>query len=86
MVQLWFAPIAHAQTVRNLKRPLRNAATGARLLEAEGLDSKSVTEIAASLDDALEELHRLQRRLNRRIRRDQGHLEGPAAHSPTATR
>ena len=63
-------PHNHAQTVRNLKRALRNAATGARLIQPEGLDSKSATDVAATLADALEELHRLQRSLDRRIRRD----------------
>ena len=53
----------------NLSRSLRNAAAGARLIQAEGLDSKSATDVAASLADALEELHRLQRSLDRRIRR-----------------
>jgi hypothetical protein len=57
----------HAQTARNLKRSLRNAAVGARLIQAEGLDSKSAADVAACLADALEELHRLQRRLDRRI-------------------
>jgi hypothetical protein len=66
------APHNHAQTARNLKRSLRNAATGARLIQVEGLDSKSAVDVAASLADALEELHRLQRILDRRIRRDQG--------------
>jgi hypothetical protein len=51
----------HAQTARNLGRSLRNAAAGARLIQVEGLDSKSAAEVAASLADALEELHRLQR-------------------------
>jgi hypothetical protein len=36
------SPHNHAQTARNLKRSLRNAAAGARLIQAEGLDSKSV--------------------------------------------
>jgi hypothetical protein len=31
--------------------------TGARLIQAEGLDSRSAADIAASLADALEELH-----------------------------
>ena len=66
------SPHNHAQTARNLRRSLRNAAAGARLIEAEGLDSKSAGDVAASLADALEELHRLQRRLDRRIRRGQG--------------
>jgi hypothetical protein len=61
----------HAQTARNLRRSLRNAAAGARLIQVEGLDSKSAAEVAASLADALEELHRLQRILDRRLRRDQ---------------
>ena len=54
----------------NLKRSLRNAAAGARLIQAEGLDSQSAADVAASLADALEKLHGLQRRLDRRIRRD----------------
>jgi hypothetical protein len=65
------SPHNHAQTVRNLKRLLRNVAAGARLIQAEGLDSKSAADIAASLTDVLEKLQRLERRLNRRIRRDQ---------------
>jgi hypothetical protein len=43
-------------------RSLRNAAAGARLIQAEGLDSKSAADVATSLADALEEFHRLQRR------------------------
>jgi hypothetical protein len=61
----------HAQTARNLKRTLTNAAAGARLIQAEALDHKSALDVAASLSDALDELHRLERRLDRRIRRDQ---------------
>jgi hypothetical protein len=34
------SPDNHAQTVQNLRRSLRNAAAGARLIGAEGLDSK----------------------------------------------
>jgi hypothetical protein len=63
------SPDNHAQTARNLRRTLRNAAAGARLIQAEGLDSTSAAEVSASLADALEELHRLKRRLDRRIRR-----------------
>jgi hypothetical protein len=65
------SPHNHAQTARNLKRSLRNAAAGARLIQVEGFDGKSAAEVAASLADALGELHRLQRRLDRRIRRTQ---------------
>ena len=65
-------PHNHAQTARNLRRSLRNAAAGARLIQAEGLDSKPAADLAACLADALEELHRLQRSLDRRIRRDHG--------------
>jgi len=63
------SPHNHAQTTRNLKRNLRNAAAGARLIQADGLDSESAADVAASLADALEELHRLKRSLDRRIRR-----------------
>ena len=69
------SPHNHAQTARNLRRTLRNAAAGARLIQVEGLDSKSAVDVAASLADALKELHRLQRSLDRRIRRDQGHRD-----------
>jgi hypothetical protein len=48
----------------------RNAAAGGRLIQAEGLDTKSATAVAASLADTLEELHRLKRSLDRRVRRD----------------
>jgi hypothetical protein len=73
------SPHNHAQTARNLQRSLRNAAAGARLIQADGLDSKAAANIAASLTVALEELHRLQRSLDRRIRRDQGRGKGRAA-------
>jgi hypothetical protein len=72
------SPHNHAQTARNLKRSLRNASAGARAIQAEGLHSKSAADVAASLADALEELHRLKRRLDRRIRRDQGGREEPS--------
>ena len=65
------SPHNHAQTARNLRRSLRNATVGARLIQVEGLDSKSAAEVAASLADALEELHRLKRSLDRRIGRNQ---------------
>jgi hypothetical protein len=35
------SPHNHAQTARNLRRSLRSAAAGARLIQPEGLDSKS---------------------------------------------
>jgi hypothetical protein len=66
------SPHNHAQTARNLRRSLRNAAAGARLIQADGLDRHSAADIAASLAEALEELHRLKRSLDRRIRRDEG--------------
>jgi hypothetical protein len=68
-------PHNHAQTVRNLRRSLRNAAAGARLIQADGLDSKSAADVSASLAEALEELHLLQRSLNRHIRRERGRGE-----------
>ena len=64
------SPHSHAQAARNLRHALRNAAAGARLIQAEGLDSESAAEVAASLADALEELQRLRRSLDRRTRRD----------------
>jgi hypothetical protein len=73
------SPPNHAQTVRNLKRSLRNAAAGARLIRAEGLDSTSAADVGASLADALKELHRLERRLDRRIRREQRRSEEPTS-------
>jgi hypothetical protein len=73
------SPHNHAQTTRNLKRSLRSATVGARLIQAEGLDSKSAADVAASLADALDELHWLQRRLDRRIQRDRRRREGPAS-------
>jgi hypothetical protein len=76
------SPDNHAQTVRNLRRSLRNAAAGARLIQADGLDSRSAAELAASLADALEELHRLKRSLDRRVRRDQGFAEEPGCEGP----
>jgi hypothetical protein len=81
------SPHNHAQAVRNLKRSLRNAAAGARLIQADGLDNKSAAELAAGLADMLAELHRLERRLNRRVRRDREHRPGisPASVDPEAT-
>jgi hypothetical protein len=70
------SPHNHAQTARNLRRSLPNAAAGARLIQVDWLDSQSAADVAASLADALEELHRLQRSLDRRIRRDQGRSHG----------
>jgi Helix-turn-helix domain/Sigma-70, region 4 len=72
------SPHNHAQTARNLRRSLRNAAAGARLIQAEGLDSESAADVAACLADALEELHRLQRSLDRRVRRDRGRSGAPS--------
>ena len=54
------SPHNHAQTARNLTRSLQNAAAGARLIQTEGLDSKSAAGVAACLADALTELHRLE--------------------------
>jgi hypothetical protein len=62
----------HAQTVRNLKRSLRSVTAGARLIQAEALDRKSAADVAAAIADALEGLHRLQRNVDRRVRRDAG--------------
>jgi predicted DNA-binding transcriptional regulator AlpA len=47
------SPDNHAQTARNLKRSLRNAAAGARLIQADGLDSKSAADLAAPLGDEM---------------------------------
>jgi hypothetical protein len=58
------SPHNQAQTARNPKRSLRNSAACARLIQAEGLDRKSAADVAASLADALKELHRLERRLD----------------------
>ena len=80
-------PHNHAQAVRNLRRTLSNAAAGARLIQADGLDNKSAAELAAGLADALGELHRLERRLNRRVSRD-GELRpgiSPGSVDPEAT-
>jgi hypothetical protein len=65
------SPHNHAQTARNLRRSLQNAAAAARLIQEDGLDSQSAAKVAASLADALGELHRLKRNLDRRIKRDQ---------------
>jgi hypothetical protein len=55
------SPDDHAQTARNLRCTLRTAAGGARLIQADGLDSKSAADASACLADALDELHRLKR-------------------------
>ena len=77
-------PHNHAQAVRNLRRSLRNAAEGARLIQADGLDNKSAAELAARLADTLSELHRLEQRLNRRVNRDAEHRPriSPASVDP----
>jgi hypothetical protein len=81
------SPHNHAQAIRNLRRTLRNAAAGARLIQADGLDNKSAAGLAAGLADTLAELHRLERRLNRRLNRDGEHRPGisPASVDPEAT-
>jgi hypothetical protein len=78
---------SHAQAVRNLRRSLRNAAAGARLIQADGLGNKSAAELAAGLADTRAELHQLERRLNRRVNRDAEHRPGiaPASVDPEAT-
>jgi hypothetical protein len=43
---------------------LRNAAADARLVQADGLESKSAADVATCRADALDELHRLQRSLS----------------------
>ena len=48
------APHNHAQAVRNLRRTLRNAAGGARLIQVDGLDKKSAAELAAGLADTFQ--------------------------------
>jgi hypothetical protein len=70
------SPHNHAQSARNLRRSLRNSAAGARLIQGEGLDSKSAADVAASLADALTELSRLERSLDRRIQRDRRRPQG----------
>jgi hypothetical protein len=72
------SPHNHAQNAWNLRRSLQNTAAGARLIQAEGLDTKSAADVAASLADALEELHRLERRLDRCVRRQRGRSEEPS--------
>ena len=69
-------PHNHVQVVRNLRRSLRNAAVGGRLIQADGLDDKSAAELAACLADTLSELQRLERRLIRRLNRDAEHRPG----------
>jgi hypothetical protein len=64
-----YKPDNDAQTARNLRRTLRNAAAGARLIQADGWTAKSAADDSSSLADALDELHRLKRRLDRRIKR-----------------
>jgi hypothetical protein len=44
-------PHNHAQTIRNRRRSLRNADAGARLIQAEGLDSKSAADISTAFAD-----------------------------------
>jgi transcriptional regulator with XRE-family HTH domain len=47
------SPHNHAQTVRNLRHSVRNAAAGARLIQAEGLDSESAADVSALIAEAL---------------------------------
>ena len=79
-------PHNHAQAVRNLRRSLRNAAGGARLIQADGLDNKSAAELEARLADTLSELHRLERRLIRRLNRQAEHRPGMSPSSVDAAR
>jgi predicted DNA-binding transcriptional regulator AlpA len=74
----------HAQTARNLRRTLRNAAVGARLIQAEALDSKLAANVATTLADALTELPRLERRLDRRIRHYQIQTAEPSTECAKA--
>ena len=46
------SPHNHAQTARNLRRSLRNAAVGARLIQVEALDSNSAADLATALSNA----------------------------------
>src|SRR5215217_3515900 len=55
----------HAQTARNLRRSIRNAAVGARLIQVEALDSNSAADLATAFSNALVELRQLERRLER---------------------
>jgi DNA-binding NarL/FixJ family response regulator len=80
------SPHNHAQIARNLMRTLRNAVAGARLIQAEGLDSKSAADLASSLSDALAELQRLERRLDRRIRRNQSETHSRSPQQPNDDR
>jgi hypothetical protein len=50
---------------------MRNWAASARLIQVDGLDRQSAAAVVATLAEALDELHRLQRSLDRRIQRDQ---------------
>jgi hypothetical protein len=47
-------------------------------IQVDRLESKSAADVAASLADAIEELHRLERHLDRRLRRDRGTGEAPS--------
>jgi hypothetical protein len=82
----WKSPHNHAQTARNLKRSLGNAAAGARLIQAEGLDSKSAADVAAALADALTELHRSSGASTDEFDATQPHprLSSPTSEVPTA--
>ncbi|HEY6686414.1 MAG TPA: hypothetical protein VI094_09435 [Propionibacteriaceae bacterium] len=66
----------HAQTARSLRRNLRNAAIDARLARADGLDTKAATDRGPRLRMPLRSSNRLQRSLNRHIRRERGRGEG----------
>jgi hypothetical protein len=46
-------------------------------MQTRPLDSKSADDVAGALADSLEELYRLQRCLDRRIRRDQWRFDEP---------
>ena len=65
-------PRDHAQTARNFRRSLRNAAAGALQFETGGGQQIRSTVVAASLTDALKELHQLQRRLGQHLRHYRG--------------
>jgi hypothetical protein len=70
----------HAQTARTLSAPYERGSR-ARLVQAEGLDSQAACR--ESVADALIELRQLERRLDRRMRRDHARQDPPFSSSLT---
>ena len=74
------SPDNHAQTARNLRRYLRNAAAGARLIQTKGW-TEPAADVAASLADALR-ASPAPAQPGSTCRRTENTLDGPLVRRP----